>query len=169
MFDVTMRLHIVRIQTMSELLKAKCGLSRDEVLTALEQGQADTKEVAAAALRELVKKYRNQKRVLPVGVRDAALTLLEKSDQPPGPDLMALLGEVLELDKHRIRWEAKANERQDHAVWAEAHNPDIGVRELARTVGVDPSTVRDWHKDPSYLERVENMRCMLEKRGSDCD
>jgi hypothetical protein len=85
-------------------------------------------------------------------ISDIAFTMLE--GRKPCPQLLLLLAELLNVDRHRGE---KDNERRMKKEWAisiENDDPTIGVRKLARMVEVAPSTITQWRKDPWYQDQI---------------
>jgi hypothetical protein len=96
-------------------------------------------------------------------ISDIAFTMLEiqvlDNHGEPGPNLLILLAELLNVDRHRL---AKANvtkntESKDAAAHSDARCPNIGVRSLAKKLGVAPSTISKWRRDVDYQTRVKSI------------
>jgi hypothetical protein len=89
---------------------------------------------------------------------DLALTMIERSSLKPGNNLICLIQELLHVDRHRKRLAELHSEELEKALVLESHmaieGKKIGVNELARLVGVNPSTVSAWKKSPDYWTLV---------------
>jgi hypothetical protein len=81
--------------------------------------------------------------------------------RPPGVHLQSLIGELLEADRPKA-----TSSRQFHAryqaTWVLAENPKLGLRVLARLVGVNPSTISMWRRDSEFQRAVDEIRQVLE-------
>jgi hypothetical protein len=89
-------------------------------------------------------------------IGETSLDLLESCqawNYPPGPYLNSLLRELLDLEgaKHGASREFEARQQ---AIFILAQIPRLGVRQLAKEVEVDKSTVSRWRKDPNFNEEV---------------
>lgn len=97
----------------------------------------------------------------PVVISDLAISMLEDINQAPGPELIALLIELLKLDSHRRELANQQSEKKQKAAKLEAINPNLGVNELARKVDVANSTVSRWRCDPFYKKMVQSRTVSL--------
>ena len=86
------------------------------------------------------------------------MTMVEGLEEQPGPELIALLMELLNVDRHRRSLGAAHSEEKDIAAQLEAQVPNVGVRELAKAVGVAPSTITAWRREPDYEKHVKLIR-----------
>ena len=89
-----------------------------------------------------------------------AVILLEnyvEQDEVPGENLVELIRELLGVDLPIISGKFD-NEKRTNAVWAFAQHPDLGVRELAKLLEVNPSTIVRWKKDPAFIDRIKGIR-----------
>jgi hypothetical protein len=82
-------------------------------------------------------------------------------DQPPGYELVELFSALLGVDKKRLEGDRQF-EAWKKAAWIVAQAPDVGIRELARLVNVNASSVSRWRKDPSFCEEVELTKRSIE-------
>ena len=89
-------------------------------------------------------------------ISDIALDLLERSEwrYPPGDQLVDLFRELLNLENPKQQYPREL-EAQEKAANILAHNPQIGVGELAKAVGVNKSSVSRWMKRPDFQDRVK--------------
>ena len=176
-FDGNLDAFMDRMNRACELLEESGIFSRDEVsnvLTPITANQIDKAfeltERAAEWLRIELKKLRDGEKVegkAPVLtgqslsrllIADVAMTMVEGLEEQPGPELIALLMELLNVDRHRRSLGAAHSEEKDRAVHLEAQVPNVGVRELAKAVGVAPSTITAWRRDPNYEKHVKLIR-----------
>ena len=82
-------------------------------------------------------------------------------ESPLGENLLALLEELLNVDRHRAAKEDEfPSEKFNRATLLEgelaAEGKEIGVRKLAKLVGVYPSTITVWRRRPEYSQSVES-------------
>jgi hypothetical protein len=141
----------------------------------------DNKEITASEalafllriiLRELKEAERTRKAAPVRGLKfvprsliaEVAMELVEQCEtwgRPPGLCLSNLLRELLNLDRDRqiMSREAQAQRR---AVTLIARTPNIGTRELARTLDVYASTVSRWRRSPKFKQMVEEKAKSLE-------
>ena len=89
-----------------------------------------------------------------VVIADIAMTMVESLDAP-GDELLALLMELLNLDRHRRSLARRKGSGFEIACQIEAQWPKIGVRKLAKVINVAPSRITEWRKDPDYHSKVE--------------
>jgi hypothetical protein len=89
-------------------------------------------------------------------IADIALDLLERSEwkYPPGELLVDLIRELLNLENPKQRYPRQL-EAQEKAANILARNPQVGVAELANSVGVHKSSVSRWLKRPDFQARVK--------------
>ena len=89
-------------------------------------------------------------------ISDVALDLLERSEwrYPLGEQLVDLFRELLNLENPKQQYPREL-EAQEKAANILAHNPQIGVAELAKAVGVNKSSVSRWMKRPDFQDRVK--------------
>lgn len=96
---------------------------------------------------------------------DLAMTMLEACEAPPGENLICLLQELLDVDRHRTAVANKHIEEFQKAAWIEAHyavkGSELKLRELARLVNVAPANINLWRKSASYLKAIEDAKKAL--------
>jgi hypothetical protein len=80
---------------------------------------------------------------------------------PPGYELVELFSALLGVDKRPLEGD-RQSEARNKAAWILAQAPDIGVRELARLVKVNASSVSRWREDQSFCEEVETNKQTIE-------
>jgi hypothetical protein len=78
----------------------------------------------------------------------------------PG-QLVELIKELLEADKPKLAAPRKFAAR-DEAAWALAQDASFSTRELARTLGVEASSVSRWQRDPRFRGAVQRRREWIE-------
>src|SRR5689334_20594421 len=94
-----------------------------------------------------------------IEIADTAITMLEALDDGGkiGDDLLCLLQELLGVDRHRKALSDKER-KYSRAVTIKAalrfYGSGIGVRELARSVGVSQGTTAAWEKSPEFQAEV---------------
>ncbi len=127
-----------------------------------------TTEKVAKRLRSEIHQIRKEQRITskapvltgrtmsPVDIADIAISMLQHINQAPGPELIALLMELLNLDSHRRNLAYQPNEKKQKAAQLEAINPNLGVNELARKVDVANSTISRWKRDAFYKKMVQS-------------
>ncbi len=176
-FDGNLDAFLHRMNRLCELLEERGSFSGDEasnVLVSITTDQInkafELTERAAEWLRIELKNLRDGEKVegkAPVLtgqslsrllIADLAMTMVEGLEEQPGPELIALLMELLNVDRHRRSLAAAHSEEKNRAVYLEAQVPNIGVRELAKAAGVAPSTITAWRRDPDYEKHVKLIR-----------
>ena len=176
-FDGNLDAFLHRMNRLSELLEERGSFSRDEVSNVLVSISTDQinkafelTERAAEWLRIELKNLRDGEKVegkAPVLtgqalsrllIADLAMTMVAGLEEQPGPELIALLMELLNVDRHRRSLAAAHSEEKDIAVAVDAQIPNVGVRELAKHVGVAPSTITAWRRDPGYEKDIKLIR-----------
>ncbi len=176
-FDGNLDAFMHRMDRLCELLEERGSFSRDEVsnvLVSITTNQInkafELTERAAEWLRIELKNLRDGEKVegkAPVLtgqslsrllIADVAMTMVEGLQEQPGPELIALLMELLNVDRHRRSLGAAHSEEKDIAVSVDAQIPNVGVRELAKHVGVAPSTITAWRRAPDYQKHVKLIR-----------
>jgi hypothetical protein len=148
------------------------GLFSDEQATkAVVNSDPATKEAVAEWLRTELKKLREgentpggapvrrRKALSRPVIADIAMTMLGVCEAPPEKNLLRLLEELLGLDTHRAAMDSTPSKEFKRAASIEGHlaaeGINIGVRELARNVSVEPSTIIVWRRKPEYAEMVQ--------------
>ncbi len=158
-----------RVTSHRKLLQSRGHLSVRESLAAIFGKDAAASEKAALWLRkelrqllDLEKKgtapVRRGAALSPLVIGDIAMTMIEAAPFKPGPNLICLLKELLDVGRHRKSLAKKRTPELEKALVLEAHykleGRQIGVRELARLVGVNASTVTAWRKSNQYKALV---------------
>ncbi|WP_157790326.1 hypothetical protein [Bradyrhizobium japonicum] len=92
-------------------------------------------------------------------IAEAALTILEDQNSD-GSHLIDLLRELLEV-KLPNQEETRQYQAREQAVQFVAQAPHLGVRTVARAVGVNPGTMSRWLKEPQFKYAVEHHRKLL--------
>jgi hypothetical protein len=117
------------------------------------------KEEVVLWLRGELRKLRDSKKatLARVQIADLAMTMLETASLAGiGKNLLGLFRELLGVDVHRKR--ITPNEKlMDAAVIDGQALQDgklLGVRELARRVGVNPRAIVDWRRLPFYHREI---------------
>jgi hypothetical protein len=108
---------------------------------------------------ELNKLRDSKKAMLPrVEIADLAITMLEKLSRFDGigENLLSLLRELLEVDRHRKKIAPNEKLRWTAAMDGIAllNGEFLGVRELARRVGVSPRAIVDWRRSAIYHKEI---------------
>ena len=173
-FDVTLEAYMRRMDHLLDVLVNHGGFTRDKSRSILDgEGGDSGSENASKWLRQELSRLRKAEKSVgeaPVlkgdtlsrlTISDIAMTLVENGEEIPGPELIALLMELLDVDRHRRSMAQSPSEASEKAVWIEAQIPNLGVRKLAKEVGVAPSTVSAWRRDPDYIKRIENIKFVL--------
>jgi hypothetical protein len=116
-----------------------------------------------AERRESAKARSNPDLIPRSTIADVALDLLHRSEwrYPSGECVVALVRDLLNLENPKQR-QSRQPEAQENAVKTLAANPELGVGELARTVGVDKSTVSRWMERPDFQSRVKEETAKLQ-------
>jgi hypothetical protein len=153
---------LARVQRQWEqvALIKKGGFDLQTALFALRGSDLDAKDRVALWLRGELNKLRDSKKAtLPrVEIADLAITMLEQLARFDGigENLLSLLRELLEVDRHRKK--IAPNEKLR---WAAAmdgiallNGEFLGVRELARRVGVSPRAIVDWRRSAIYHKEI---------------
>jgi hypothetical protein len=74
----------------------------------------------------------------------------------PGDELINLLRELLDIDKPKLQADRQFTARYQ-ASWILAQQ-DVGTRVLARTLGVDASSISRWRRDPDFRKLIEDRK-----------
>jgi len=101
-----------------------------------------------------------------------AMDILETNQlfgNAPGEELIQLLRELLDVDKQKAKADRQFVAR-DEASWilAQAEGDPVPTRVLARTVGVNASSISRWRKEPAFREMIQDKKKAindLESRG----
>jgi hypothetical protein len=89
-------------------------------------------------------------------IAEMAADLLQSSElwgYPPGPRLVALFRELLNIESIR-QGHPRALPAQSRAAELLARDPRLGPTQLAKQAGVNKSSVSRWLKDPSFKAKV---------------
>jgi len=148
------------------LLVKRGKFSFDEAIRTLKNSKPETKEPAARWLRGELAKLRRGERIpgqAPVRrglalselqIADLAMTLVESCNGRPGSELLCLVRELMGINTHRAALAEKRNPAFEVAAVVEGmrarKGQAIGVRELAREVGVSAGTITKWQREPKY-------------------
>jgi hypothetical protein len=155
--------NLTRVQRQWEqvALIKKGGFDPQTALFALKGSDLDAKDRVTLWLRGELNKLRDSKKAtLPrVEIADLAITMLEQLARFDGigENLLSLLRELLEVDRHRkkiapnekLRWAAAID-----GIMALENGKFLGVRELARRVGVRPRAIVDWRRSATYHKEI---------------
>jgi len=85
----------------------------------------------------------------------------------PGEELIQLLRELLDVDKNKAKADRQFAARYD-ASWILAQDERVSTRVLARTLGVNASSISRWRSEPAFREMIQrNQKTIadLESRG----
>jgi hypothetical protein len=139
----------------------KGGFDLRTALCALSGSDLDAMDRVALWLRGELNKLRDSKKAtLPrVEIADLAITMLEQladGFDGIGENLLSLLRELLEVDRHRKK--IAPNEKLRRAAMIDGmaleNGEFLGVRELARRVGVSPRAIVDWRRSAIYHKEI---------------
>jgi hypothetical protein len=158
------------------ILQAQGGFTINEAMMAFWPTTPATqkvKERVAAWLRSELNKLRKaercgehpvrrQKALSRLTISDIAITLLESGERcAPGKNLVCLLQELLDVDRHRATLAQSAMYSDDFIDAAtldgegESEGKTYSARQLARLVGVSPGTIIAWRELPRYRFYVD--------------
>ncbi len=172
LWDVSLDAFWSRLSGITDQLKSETDLS-SAFQSVIYPGNDEASERIAVWLRERVRDLREfedqntaapVRRGLSVGrtvLNDLSFTLLENTNFP-GPELLALIGELLGIDRHRRTLAKDVDSPKNTAAWIEAQCPDIGVRDLAESLSVAPSSVTRWRQDPEFQDQIIGIRKGIE-------
>ena len=172
-YDVSIDAYMRRMDRLKAILEERGGFIDADAHRALLGNPEVIEEVAKwlrqelASLRDAEKKV-GKAPVLMKGalsrtdISDLAITMLSEDalglQEEPQDELIALLAELLDVDRHRRAMAKTPSEAMITAAQNVATIEGIGVRELAKFVGIAPSTVSAWRKDPEYKQQVERWK-----------
>jgi hypothetical protein len=164
-----------RMDRLQDILVTRGGFTRNEASDFLSRGTDDSSEKIVSWLRRELATLRTGERTIgaaPV-LTGAALSRLEIADLtmtlieiggPINENLQCLLAELLDIDRHRTALAGNRHEAFEQAAAIEgqfaAEGRAIGVRELARMLSVEASTISRWRLDHEYKKSVEDMKRM---------
>jgi hypothetical protein len=158
-----------RLSSHKKLLIEEGGFAETAVIDAFRyDSDSMTKELIAKWLRGKWAELRAAKqlgnsplrvrgKILETDIKDIAMTLLECSANAPLDELICLLRELLELDKHReARADAAARFQWFVGIeaWQILQGKDHGVREMARLTGISKSGISDMRKRSDYADTL---------------
>jgi hypothetical protein len=160
----------LRMESLQQLLVERGRYSRARAENILVDPGAKRKEGAAAWLSTELEKLRKSERVIgsaPVltgaalsrlTISDLAITMLQFLEEPPGTNLICLLQQLLDVDRHRARLAAKRGNVLTSVI-EEARGRLVGraysVRQLAKLAAVDPSSISRWRRSASYQQMID--------------
>jgi hypothetical protein len=172
-FDVTLDAFMRRMDRLLDVLVNHGGFTEDESRNILVgQGGDSGSENVSRWLRQELSRLRAAEKIVgeaPVlkgdtlsrlVISDIAMTLVENGEEELGPELIALLMELLDVDRHRRSIAQIPSEQWEMAVQIDAEIPNLGVRKLAKEIGVAPSTLSKWRRDPDYIKKIESIKRM---------
>jgi hypothetical protein len=176
--DITLESYMSRMDVIVEVLEEQGGfpkgVTRAAIIGSDIMSDQDS-EAVSQWLRDKLLQLRKDEKVVSkapvlsgnaIGrtvIADIAITMLE-AIETPGPQLLLLLVELLDVDRHRQNLPGKKAERSI-AIQIEAQHPDISIRKLAKMASVAISTIQGWQKEASYQEELESVKSAL--RGED--
>jgi hypothetical protein len=159
------------------LLVKRGGFQSRQASKALASARAEDKEPIAQWLRMELKNLRESEKKIGTApvliggalsrltIADLTMTMLETCNGA-GENLICLLHELLDVDRHRKALADKRSKQFDMAARIEAETAlqgkQCGVRELARMVGASGSTVLNWRRDPEYQSVVQMEKDLLD-------
>jgi hypothetical protein len=175
MTDGTMEAYMDRIEGHERLLISR-GFQKSEALALLMSGDPESKEPVAHWLRSELKNLRDGEKTIGAApslkelafrkqealtrsvITDMTFTLLENIDGSPGRELLCLLQELMNVDRHRkelaiskVKWDQAAN-LEAKALF---RNHTYGLKELARAMSISSSTASMWKKSTAYQNRIQ--------------
>jgi transposase-like protein len=147
------------------------------VMKALVNPEPETKEAVSTWLIEELGRLREGERVAGqaparrgetlsrIQIADIAMTMIECLDHSIGEKLICLLQALLDIDRHRLAFSKQQSREFEIAAaiegQASAKGRLFGVREIARAVGVNPSTISAWRRDQKYKQDVGFWKKMI--------
>jgi len=168
-----------RFKRCEEAIIQSGHFSQKEAFAAITHADPETKEQVAYWLRGELHLLRQAQKVpgrAPVLrgealsrllMADIAMTMLDACNAPPGDELTTLLEELLDLDRYRASAAAFPSDECEIAAELEAESElkgqKLGVRELARLIGVNPSTITLWRRHAEYRKLVEFHKRLLKR------
>jgi hypothetical protein len=172
-----------RLDALETLMIEKGHFSKEQATKATIDPRPISKEPIASWLSAELKKLRELGKIAgkaPVlkgetlsrlVIADLAMTMVEVCEFQPGENLICLLQELLDVDRHRASQAEKPSEAFQHAVQIDAQSAiqekTIGVRQLAKMVSVNASTVSGWRRDPDYQEAVATFKSVFSRALAD--
>lgn len=166
--DVDLHSWARRLRLLQGQIIKRGHFNRKAAERALVDHSAKSKEEVARWLRDELRVLRRPRVSAPVRnnislsrlfISDVAITMLQFLKRAPGENLICLLQELLEVDRHRRKESEFQGETYAHALRVAAlkslQGVKFGVRDQARFVGVDPSTITRWRRSTGYSEGVQ--------------
>jgi hypothetical protein len=161
------------------IINASKKFTKTEATRALVHSHPDTKRGLSRWLSDELRKVRDGEKIVgraPVlrrealsrlTIADIALTMLECLEEQVGENLICLTQELLDVDRHRSALADARTEAFENAAAIEgqsaASGKSIGVRQMARLVSVNPSTVTAWRRREDYKKSVNRWREMASR------
>ena len=165
---------ISRVRHLERELIRHGNFESDLIFDAIHRGDVKAIEAIAAWARIQLARIRAAQKPGGRGARtlepslptisDLAVTLMESLEDPPGLELIALMRELLDVDAHRKLHERRVEIefRFDAAAEREARSSlqgkELGVRALAKSMGVAPATITKWRKSKQFQAAVAYYR-----------
>ena len=181
--DKSLEAWMRRMDALTELMIETGHFSPEQAMRVLTDPRPITKEPIAFWLRAELKELRESEKIVGKAsvlkgetlsrlvIADLAMTLVEVCESQPAENLICLLQELLDVDRHRASQAEKPIEAFQQAAQIDAslavQGKKIGVRRLAEMVSVDPATISRWRRDPDYLKDVEMFKSALSKALAD--
>jgi hypothetical protein len=156
-----------RLAAHCELMRKRGGFRLEEAAQAVISTNPEDKQAVARWLRGELKKLREAETgSAPVRrgksrliIADLAMTMTE-SLECLGEDLVGLLRQLLDVDRHRKALAEIRSEKFETAVsiLAEGYlkGQKYGIRKLAKMVSTSPSTVKAWRQSPMFRKAFEH-------------
>jgi hypothetical protein len=176
----------LRINSLFNLLRKRgpASISFDALFHALRSPEIGSKEQVALWLRDELKKVRKSETgnaLSRIEIADAAMTMIERwlglrdltCDLPPdgsGVNLLGLLRELLDVDRHRAALAEKSG-RLEYCALTEAvatccYGEHLSDNELAQRCGVSRVTVLNWRRSAAYRRELEiALACCAEAKN----
>ena len=155
-----------RLNALETLMIEKGHFSKEQATKATNDPSPISKEPIASWLSAELKKLREFEKIVgkaPVlkgetlsrlVIADLAMTMVEMCALQPGENLICLLQELLDVDRYRASQADKPSEAFQQAAQIDAQmavqGKSIGVRQLAKMVSVNASTISGWRRNPDY-------------------
>jgi hypothetical protein len=172
-----------RLTALEKLMIEKGHFSQEQATKATNDPRPISKEPIASWLRKELKKLREGEKNVgqaPVlkgetlsrlVIADLAMTMVELCALQPGENLICLLQELLNVDRHRASQAEKPIEAFEQAASIDAQmavqGKSIRVRQLARETSVDAGTISRWRDDPDYQTKVEMYKSIFSRLLAD--
>lgn len=163
--DQTLDAYMSRMDGLTETIADRGGFARKVATKALTGNENFSEQVSRWLRNELSSLREGEKTtgaapvlagnaMSRVVIADIAMTMIESLDAP-GDELLALLMELMNLDRHRRSLAGRSGSKFKFACQIEAQVPKIGVRKLAEKIDVAASRITEWRKNPDYDSKVE--------------